>query len=69
MIIYQQCDLARNERTLQALREISGVWPLSPASRVESAAAAIVSAMTEIHGGEWQAQIDHQRKAVLVWAL
>lgn len=66
MITYEPCERTRNEDTIQALREITGIWPLSPASRVETAAAVIISAMTEIHGGEWRMQIDHQAGLVMV---
>src|SRR6185312_5565204 len=52
MIIYEPCELTRNERTVQALKDEAGVRPLSPADRIKRATAEIVSAMIEIHGGE-----------------
>lgn len=66
MIVFEQREGAQNERTLQTLMELTRVGPLSAASRIENAAAVIVSLMTEIHGGEWRSKIDHPAGYVMI---
>lgn len=68
MIVYEPREKTRNCDTMTKLRAIAADQglPLDPQTRVERAAAVIASAMTEIHGGEWRAQIDHQAKIVAV---
>lgn len=61
MIVYLSREETRNERTVQALMEMAGAsQPLSPASRIESASAVILSALAEIHGEEFRAELDHE---------
>lgn len=68
MIMYEPREQTRNCETMDKLRAMAADQnrPWDPVSRVERAAAIIVIAMTELHGGEWRSQIDHQAKIVAV---
>lgn len=71
MIVYEACEKTRNCDTMDRLRAMAADQnlPWDPAARIERGIAMIISAMIEIHGEEWGSQIDHQRKAVMVFAL
>lgn len=68
MITYKPRKKTRNCESLEKLRAMAVDQNLAwdPATRVEKAAAVLVTAMTELHGGEWRSQIDHQAKMVAV---
>lgn len=67
MIMYEAREKALNCETLDKLRAMATDQnPADPATRVEKAVAVLVTAMTELHGGEWRSQIDHQAKIVAV---
>ena len=57
----------RNEEAMKDLRAIADTVPaLSPAARIDRAAATIVSEMTAIYGRQFRADVDHQHQIVLV---
>ena len=68
MIVYGPREWVESCDTLDRLRAMAAdpQLPWDPATRVDRAVATIVSAMAEIHGGEWRGQIDHQARVVLV---
>ena len=40
-----------------------------PSTRIARAAASLATEMKKLHGGNWETQIDHQRRLVMVWAI
>lgn len=67
MIEYRPCEKTRNEITMARLRAMAGVRS-SPVDNIQRYANAIAAEMGQVHGGVWKVLIDHQRRAVFVWA-
>lgn len=60
----------RTADSVAALCQLAGDHDLADHSkRIDRAAASILTEMKKIHGGDWQAQIDHQRRLVMIWAV
>lgn len=59
-----------NSDGISALRKlVSCNTTTDPSTRISRAADSIATEMKKLHGGNWQAQIDHQRRLVMVWAI
>ncbi|QIG72967.1 hypothetical protein EVB98_045 [Rhizobium phage RHph_N3_2] len=55
---------------MSSLRQLANCnTTIDPSTRIRRAADSIATEMKKLHGGNWQAQIDHQRRLVMVWAI
>jgi hypothetical protein len=60
----------RNADSVAVLCQIASCDETSgTSSRIDRAAASIVTEMKKLHGGNWETRIDHQRRLVMVWAI
>ena len=58
---------SRNEKIIAELRDLANASaPQTPEMIVKKKAAEIAAAMALLHGGEWQVQVDHDLRFVLV---
>ena len=58
---------SRNDEIVAKLREAAGAAPpMDPLMVVKRKAAELSTAMALLHGGDWQAQIDHSVPIVLI---
>lgn len=61
---------ASNSTGVAALRRLANCdTTADPSTRIDRAATSIATEMKKIHGGNWQTQVDHQRRLVMVWAI
>jgi hypothetical protein len=59
-----------NSDTVSSLRMLANCSSTTdPSTRIARAADHIATEMKKLHGGNWQTQIDHQRRIVMVWAI
>ena len=57
----------RTADSVAALCQLGGDQDLAARSKqIDRAAASIVTEMKKIHGGDWQSQIDHQKRLVMI---
>ncbi len=61
---------SKNDEIVAGLRAAAGAGaPIDPHMRVKRLTAEVAIAMALIHGGDWKVQIDHDRRAVMVFGL
>lgn len=66
-IRFGQRYATKNDEIVADLRNAAGAGPpIDPKMKVKRLTAEVATAMALIHGGDWQAQVDHQEGFVLV---
>lgn len=59
-----------NSDGMSSLRQLANCnTTIDPSTRIHRAAENIATEMKKLHGGNWQAQVDHQRRLVMIWAI